>query len=167
MIVLMSRKLSFQLHICVKMNVYQNISDIDDNTTKGIVIQGKVIVKSSLLKTKNSDDYFWCIISDKPKKHDLNKTEPNQIKIMVWHPFANTLYKTLRKGNVYDFEQISIKKTYRQYHAHSYQLAITKETKIKKKQSLNVIKNGMLCNVTSNNSKAKLQVNIKHYFKAI
>ena len=149
------------------MNIYCDISDITETINPSSIIQGKVIDKSIILKTKHNTPYFWCIIRDKHNKIDSNKSEPNEIKIMFWHPFAKAAFETMKKGNVYDFRKMSIKKTCRQYHPHSYQLTMTKETTMKRKQTLNVFKNGILCNDDANNLTTKFQVNIKHYFKKL
>ena len=148
-----------------KMHHYCDIADVNASINPKMMIQGKITVKSDLLLTKHNTEYFWCILSDKNNKYNVDETEPNEIKIMFWHPFAVKFYKLLERGKVYDFKGFNVKKTNRQYHEHSYQLTATEETMIKEKQMLNFTKKGILFNVKLNPLDAKLQINIKNYFQ--
>ena len=149
------------------MTKYCDICDINDKLEKNVIIQGKIIMKSSLLQTKQNTNYFWCIVTDKKKENEPRKTEPNEIKIMFWHPFSNTFYQKLKTGEIYDFNKINVRKTNRRYHNHSYQLTVTKKTTMKKKKHLNVMKKGILCNQALNHLDKSVQINIKHYFKKL
>ena len=78
---------SFNRLTC-KMQHYCDIAVVNASITPKMMIQGEVVVKSDLSLTKHDTEYFWCILSDKNNKYNLDKTEPNEIKIMFWHPFA-------------------------------------------------------------------------------
>ena len=146
--------------------MYCDIKDVKASTSMRI-IQGRILVKSELSKTKYKTNYFWCLIADKKEKYTPQKTEPNQIKIMFWHPFANKFYPLLKKGQIYDFTGFAFKKSNPKYNDHSYQLVTTENSKVKRKDELNVLRKGMLCNERINEqSSCKLQVNIRHYFRA-
>ena len=149
------------------MNTYREICDINDKVKDNDIIQGKIIRKSNLFETKQKTHYFWCIITDKEDEIQHKKKEPNQIKIMFWHPYSNVFHQTLKIGKIYDFNKIHVRKTNRRYHNHSYQLTVGRKTTIKNKKFLTIMKNGVLCNQSSNKLDKNLQINIKHYFKKL
>ena len=144
-----------------------NICDIKPLNNVKLSVQGKVVQKSTLLQTKHGTKYFWCSVSDNKQKQNKNDTNPNQIKIMFWHPFCQKFYKKINQGKIYDFNKLTVKETKRKYHQHSCQLTATKQTNIQQKKTLTFIKNGILCNEQTNLSSNKLQINIKHYFKKL
>ena len=146
---------------------FLNICDVKQMNNVKCSVQGKVLQKSNVLQTKHETKYFWCLVSDETQTQNKNDTDPNQIKIMFWHPFCLKFYKKINLGKIYDFNQLIVKETKKKYHQHSCQLNATKETNIQQKKTLTFIKNGILCNKQTNLSSNKLQINIKHYFKKL
>ena len=147
------------------MKHYCDICEINKKYNATKMIQGKVISKSNLLMTKHETQYFWCLVRDKQQKWSKNASEPNEIKIMFWHPFGVEFFDTIITGKVYDFKNLTVKKTCQKYHIHTHQLTASKNTAIKRKQCLHLFKKGILCNENTNQSERKLQISIKHYFQ--
>ena len=147
------------------MKHFCRIRHLSENTNTQTVIQGKVINKSEMLVTKHGSSYFWCIIQDEQNKFEPGAKEPNEIKIMFWHPYSKRFYAQIKERKIYDFKNMKLKKPKRRYHSHSHQLTVTQNTTIKEKQQLLVLKNGFLCNQKNKEEDSQLQINIQHYFK--
>lgn len=146
------------------------IRNLNNATKKNAIIQGKVVAKSNLLLTKHETQYFWCIIQDKFENKEINEnnetnTEPSEIKIMFWDPFGKTLFSKIQKNKIYDFQKLKLNKHNKKYHKHSYQLTWTKDSLIKEKQNLNMIKHGFLCIKNMKKTESGTQICIKHFFK--